>query len=149
MSGLLTPQAKNAARGQLTLEALLLLALALSLLIIAALAISRLQAGQAGLFARRTMQTELEGIGQYVDEICVLGEGNARTMELSALGINLSTDASGRTLVVQEGAWTAQRAVLCAATVDSSASLEGTAYLWYQARADGSPGVEISGAAHP
>ncbi|MDE1798047.1 MAG: hypothetical protein KGH63_01415 [Candidatus Micrarchaeota archaeon] len=136
------------------MEALMLGALALSLLIIAAIVISRLQAGQADLFARRTLQTELAGLGQYADEICVLGEGNARQMELAppqaggAGSLNLTVSDGGRVLAVQQGNWSASYRTLCPAGADGG-PYGAYAYLWYEAQADGSAGVRISPQPHP
>ena len=129
-------------------------ALALSLLVIAALAISRLQAGQADLFARRTLQTELEGIGQYADEICVLGEGNARMMALAppqpggAGALNLTVSDGGRSLFVSQGNWSAGYHALCPVGADGG-PYGANAYLWYEGQPDGSPGVRISPSPHP
>ncbi len=135
--------------GQLTVEALMLGALALSLLIIAALAISRLQAGQADLFSRRTLQTELEGLGRYVDEICVLGEGNARTMALADMPMELQSDAAAGALSVGRGSWKESRKTICPVEVDHGAAYGATAYLWYEPTTAGGPGVRISPTPHP
>jgi len=75
--------------------------------------------GQADLFSRRMLQTELEGIGQYSDEICVLGIGNARMMTLAPPqldgngALNLTTTDSGRTLTVAQGNWSDAYHTLC------------------------------------
>jgi hypothetical protein len=136
-------------KGQLTVEALMLGALALSLLFIAALAVSRLQYAQADLFSKRTLQMELEGLGQYVDEICVLGVGNARTMALSGTSLELHYDDANHQLVVSRGTWTSSRPVICPVTVDPDASFGGMAYLWYEENpVSGGPSVVISPTAH-
>jgi hypothetical protein len=106
-------------RAQVTLEWLMLGLVALSLLAIASVAISRAQSAQTTLAERKILQLQVEELGYYADQICVLGEGNARVVPLSPMGFELNYDAGAKTLNMSKGADSTLRTTLCTIQADA------------------------------
>ena len=116
-------------RGQLTLEWLMLGLVALSLLLIASAAIARASSAQTTLSEQRILQLQVEELGYYADQICVLGEGNARMVTLSPLSFELRYDAG--VLNMSKGDQSAARAMICPIEADLD-GYRGQAYLRFE-----------------
>ncbi len=121
--------------------------LSLALLAIAATAVSRASSAQTSLAERNMLRMEVEEMGHYADEICVMGSGNARTVALAPVGFELGYDSSSKNLTISRKGWNYSRAVLCAVEPDA-ADYGQRAYLHYQLIVDAGgaerPGVKIS-----
>lgn len=134
-------------RGQVTAEWLMLILLSLVLLAVAAAAISRASSAQTSLAERSMLRMEAEEMGHYADEICVMGEGNARTVALAPVAFELGYDSSSKDLTISRDGWNYSRSVICAVEPDA-ANYTQRAYLRYQWMADAGgverPGVRIA-----
>jgi len=129
-------------KGQLSLEALLLLALSLSLLGIAVFTVNNLQQKQIRTMQQATVKTSLGDIASAADEICVLGQGNSRALPISQYPFRLS--AQGKTLSASLGNWSSTRTLICTPDADGL-EFYGTAYLWFEETAGGSvPKIRVS-----
>ncbi|MFA5108053.1 MAG: hypothetical protein WC492_00800 [Candidatus Micrarchaeia archaeon] len=117
-------------KGQLTLETLLVCAVALSLLIIAASAVNEMQNSQEGILQKKSLKDGVDMIADYADEICILGEGNSRTVEIAYTKFGISTD--NRKIIATDGRWNYSRDVLCNPKVIANSKFEKIAYLWYE-----------------
>jgi len=115
--------------GQVTLEWLMLGLVALSLLLIASAAIARAQNAQTNLAEKRILQLQIEELGYYADQICVLGEGNAHVVALSPLVFELRY-ADGA-LNMSKGRLSAMRATACPVMADRT-DYKGRAYLRFE-----------------
>ena len=135
-------------RGQLTVEWLMLLLLVISLLAIASFAISNAATAQTNLADRDMLRMELEEMGHYADEICVMGVGNARVVELAPVAFNLSYDDSSHNLTISKGNFEYSRTLLCPMRLDDTSGYGEKAYLQYaemgDSDADDPPGASIS-----
>ncbi len=118
-------------RGQLTAEWLMLLLLAISLLAIASVAISNASAAQTSLAERNMLRMELEEMGHYADEICVMGAGNARTVALAPVAFNLSYDETSHNLTIRGRNFAYSRTQLCPVELADSNGYADRAYLQY------------------
>lgn len=137
------------ARGQVTAEWLMLALLSLALLGIAATAISSASSAQTGLAERSMLRMEAEEMGHYADEICVMGEGNARTVALAPVAFALAYDDASKNLTIfpaSRNGWNHSRTVLCPIEANET-GYAGRAYLRYQPMHDAGgaerPGVLI------
>ena len=124
---------KKAFSGQITVEAMMLAAIMMSILLIAAFAVSRMQNWEQALFERRIINMQLGDIIRYADEICVLGAGNSRTMSLSPIGFKLT--AYGRTLTASGKNFNISRDALCHVDADIG-TYKNRIYLWYEKNTD-------------
>lgn len=133
-------------RGQVTAEWLMLVLLSFALLAIAATAISRATGAQTSLAERNMLRMEVEEMGHYADEICVMGEGNARTSALAPAAFDLHYDDASKNLTISRNGWNYSRQTLCPVEANAT-GYGGRAYLRYQWMADAGgterPGVLI------
>jgi len=120
---------------------------ALSLLLIASTAIAQASSAQTTLSERRILQLQVEELGYYADQICVLGEGNARVVALSPMEMQMGYEEGN--LSMSNGKQTYSRAMLCPVVVD----LDGynhQAYLRFERDASsGRPIVRIANQPEP
>ncbi|MFH1306259.1 MAG: hypothetical protein ABIH83_01200 [Candidatus Micrarchaeota archaeon] len=123
-------------KGQLTLEMLVVGALALALLLIAASAVSKIQYAEAMMFERKILQEELHYMAEYADEICILGAGNARTVPLSNTPLNIDASENKKMLIVKLGEWHAVEETACEIKIIENVPFQNTAYLWYEENED-------------
>ena len=144
MSGDATQAMEDAhlAKGQLTFEALLAAACALSLLLIAAAAISKMHEAQNYAFERGIVAKEMDAIANYADEICILGDGNARAVPLAPVRLLLENEGD-RMLVASLGEWKIKKAIICKARVEAEVPFSQEAYLWHEREGE-EPVVVIS-----
>ncbi len=121
--------------------------LALSLLAIAATAITHASGAQTDLAERNILRMEAEEMGHYADEICVMGEGNARSVALAPVEFVLSYDDLSKNLTISRKGWNYSRTVLCAVEADAG-NYTQRAYLRYKWIPDAAgterPGVKIT-----
>jgi len=129
-------------RGQLTFEALLAGAMALALLLIATAAIAKMHEAQNYAFERGIVAKEMDAIANYADEICILGDGNARAVPLAPVRLLLMVEGE-RMLVASSGDWQIKRAVICRARVEAGAPFSKEAFLWHEREGE-EPVVVIS-----
>ena len=122
-------------RGQLTAEWLMVVLISLTLLGIAAGAVSRASGAQTSLAERNMLRMEVEEMGHYADEICVMGSGNARTVALAPVGFALGYNSSSKNLTISRNGWNYARAVLCQIEANATGYV-GRAYLRFQRMAD-------------
>ncbi|VVC02362.1 Uncharacterised protein [uncultured archaeon] len=129
--------------GQVTLEWLMLGVLALTLLLIASAAISRAQSAQTNLAEKRILQLQVQEIGYYADQICVLGEGNTQTVALSPIYFTLAYSDS--VLNMSKGKMSALRKTLCPINVVDADGYKAMAYLTFERDTTGGrPQVRIA-----
>lgn len=133
-------------RGQVTVEWLMLVLLSLALLAIAATAISRASSAQTTLAERNMLRMQVEEMGHYADEICMMGEGNARTVALAPVAFDLRYEDASKNLIILRNGWNYSRQTLCA--IEANLTGYGArAYLRYEwmtdAGGDKRPGVLI------
>jgi hypothetical protein len=99
------------------------------------------------LAERNILRMEAEEMGHYADEICVMGDGNARTVALAPVAFGLNYDGTSRNLTISRNGWNYSRTVLCPIEADET-GYGGRAYLRYQWMADANgderPGVRIA-----
>ncbi|MFH0927149.1 MAG: hypothetical protein V1822_01070 [Candidatus Micrarchaeota archaeon] len=117
-------------RAQITLEALLVAAVGLSLLLIAALAINKLSTAQEGAQIALGLQNDAQQLANSADEICSLGEGNARVIPLSRKGEAVSS--GNKNITVFYGGQASSRPALCKVDVRAAAPFGKSAFLWYE-----------------
>ena len=130
-------------RGQVTAEWLMLVLLSLALLAIAATAISRASSAQTSLAERNMLRMEAEEMGHYADEICVMGEGNTRTVALAPVAFGLGYDDASKNLTISRSGWNYSRTVLCPIEANET-GYGGQAYLRYRWMPDAG-GIERPG----
>ena len=129
MKNFISPTRAQSTRGQVTLEWLMLGLVALALLAIAAMALSRAQEAQTTLSEQRVLQLQVEELGYYADQICVLGEGNARMVTLSSQSFELRYENGG--LNMSMGKHSASRSTICPIEADLD-RYRGQAYLRFK-----------------
>ncbi|VVB56931.1 Uncharacterised protein [uncultured archaeon] len=136
-------------RGQASMEWLMLGLLALTLLLVAAGAVMRMQGAQAGLAERRVLQLQVQEMAYYANSICVLGEGNAQALDLAPMEFMLSYNGSGHELVMAGKGGGAQTArVACPVNVEKAGGWGTRAYLYYEPQ-NGRAGVRVSDRPQP
>jgi len=117
-------------RAQITLEALLLFAIGVGLLLISVSAVSKLTDAQNSMHKTATTKQALNSIANYADEICVLGEGNSRTVLLAyPFVLNSGSDKKGLVVKLQNTRLVAQ--TKCQVQIKNS-NFQKIAYLWYE-----------------
>ncbi|MFH1095072.1 MAG: hypothetical protein V1728_02545 [Candidatus Micrarchaeota archaeon] len=136
----------RSSRAQLTAEALMLMAITLSILVVAAFSISKMQNWEQSLFEKKVLTSELDGIISYADEICVLGPGNSRVMSLAPVGFTLDGTDHELTLNAAQGSLSMNRESLCNVEPDGNTVYSNKIYLWYDGIStyDGRTNVRIS-----
>jgi len=118
-------------RAQITLEALLLAAVGISLLLIASVAVQKLSGVQQDMHAFSLLKNHAQTIANTADEICILGEGNSRTVPLSQYAFELKTGADKKGIILQKDNMQTVAQTMCKIDV-RGASFSKTAYLWYE-----------------
>lgn len=134
-------------RAQLTAEALMLMAITLSILVVAAFSISKMQNWEQSLFEKKVLASELDGIISYADEICVLGPGNSRTMSLAPVEFSLEATDRIVSLTASRSGLTLERESLCNVEPDAQPGVvyRNRIYLWYDGMGgDGRTKVHVS-----
>jgi hypothetical protein len=117
------------ARAQITLEALLVAAVGLSLLLIAAGALQRLGDAQEGARDSLALSAGAQALANSADEICALGAGNSRIVPLPVGGIFISADSYG--VNASRGRLFAVRPCLCPLEVRAG-DFGHEAFLWHE-----------------
>ena len=88
-------------RAQITLEALVLAAMGISLLLIASVAIQRLGSAQQDAHSFSLLASHAHAIANSADEICVLGEGNSRVVPLSQYAFEIESGADKKGIILK------------------------------------------------
>jgi len=116
-------------KAQITIESLLIAAIGISLLIIAAVAVSKLSSAQYSIHQNSLIKNQLLQIAQSADEICVLGEGNSRTILLSGYGFRIEATANSKGIIAKKNETVAVANLLCPIEILES-DFSSHAYLW-------------------
>lgn len=119
-------------RGQLTLETLMVALVGLGLLLVAVVALNRIQSGQQTVFEQRMLQTEAGALQAAAEEICVLGEGNARMVPLAPMRQTFEYDAANRRLILNTSRGAAFSKLLCPIELLQPDGYGEKAYLWFE-----------------
>lgn len=130
-------------KGQLSLEALLLVAICLALLGIALVTINSIRDKQVSAVYSRLSQNTLDDIANAADEICVMGRGNSRKVLISQYPVELHGE--GQKLIANVGGKNKTRETLCIVETDGDGKqYSNVAYLWFVDSAAGVPSVRVS-----
>lgn len=130
-------------KGQLSLEALLLIAISIALLGIALATMNNIRDKQISAVYSRLSQNTLDDIANTADEICVMGGGNSRKVLISQYPVELRGEKQH--LIAKVGGKDRSRNTLCISqTDDDGKPYSNVAYLWFVDSATGVPTVRIS-----
>jgi hypothetical protein len=112
-------------RGQASLEFLILFAVFLSILIIAIGAITRIEKlGRDGI-GKRSAELLANDISNAINNACILGDGNRRTVE-SRMEFSLSSEGNG--ILLRAGNAEIKRSTMCEAVVEGN-QFSGTVWV--------------------
>lgn len=117
-------------KGQISLEALLLLALSLALLGIAFVAVNSVRNAQENTAHSALLSQAADALASTADEICVMGESNSRSLPMPKIALHIDAAGNGRTLVLSAFGKNASSEMMCPAEVRGGI-INGKAYLWF------------------
>ena len=115
-------------KAQISLETLLVLLFGLALLGAAMVAVNKIGALQSDAAYSSMLQKAADNVASSADEICTLGEGNSRTVQLPKFEIRMKADG-GAFAIFAKGA-NATRRTICPLSLRNG-NFTGEIYLWF------------------